>query len=562
MTTNEHDDPALKALLTEAAGTFAPPAGLKEAMRIRVVTRTTHQPAIRPDREASYGPAEGAQRGVLSRTGRRHSGRSIMRRIAIPGGAVAATVALAVVAYQFVNPKGSGSAFAAVVAAMQKVPWVHVAGTWQHGTEPPSPAEEWMGFEALVTARKKASGQIEYKDYRSAQQWGYEPQTRQLTVSRLRVDNEPFALGAADPRQFMDRLIEAEKSHGARLSVRQDKRDGRAVTVFTLDRTEKNLREHVEVFVDARTNLMVAFESSDTDAAGAPVFHCNGQMDYPASGPVSIHDLGVPADAVVVDQRPGPQVEQLLDKYKAALKSFDSRFVAVRTVGPADRPGLVQYAYITYVDGERYRLEVRENTAFPAASPLDAVGAGDSVGSLVARWTSSPGSKLIGMTIDDGFYTYNIDCGDSAETRDPPGKSRHTGFLGRELGWPGIDGDRASIVPDDYSRQNELIRVELKKYVHQGKVVVPPHVFYLDPRKDYNCHRMVWTSSHGKRNIMHVQEYARTPSGHWYPRVELRRGVMPGTDARTESLHTIWVSTDAPIPADAFDATPFVQKAQ
>jgi len=478
-----------------------------------------------------------------------------MRRIAIPGGAVAAAVAVAVVAYQFVGPKGNGSAFAAVVAAMQKVPWVHVAGTWQHGTEPPSPGEEWMGFEVQVTARKKGSGQIEYKDYRRAQQWQFDPDTKRLTVSRLRIDNEPFALGAADPRQFIDRVIEAEKSHGAKLSVRQDRRDGREVTVFTLDRSEKDTREHIDVFVDARTNLPVTIESTAVDADGKQIFRCSAQMDYPASGPASIHDLGAPADAVMVDLRPGPQVEQVLDKCQAAVKAFDSRFVAVRTVAPADRPESVPYAFITYVDGERYREEVRENTAFPAASSLDAAGAAEGVESLLARWTSSPDSKLIGMTIDDGAYTYNIGC---RAPRDPAGKSRHTGFLGLALGWPAIGRDRASIVPDDYSWQNDLVRVEEREYVYQGKVVVPPEVFYLDPCKDYNCQRMEWTSSDGKRSIMEVQEYAQTPSGRWYPRVEVRCTTQPdGTSNRL--LHTIYVSTDAAIPAGAFDATPYVQ---
>ena len=355
-----------------------------------------------------------------------------MRRMAIPGGAVAAAVAIAVVAYHFVGTNGSGSAFAQVIAAMQKVPWAHVTGTWQHGTAPPSPAEEWMGFEVQVTARKEGSGAVEYKDYRSQQQWRYDPETKQLAVSRLPMAGEPFALGAADPRQFLDRLIEAERTSGANLSIRQDKRGGHEVTIFTLDRLEKDLREHVDVFVDTRTNLLTAVESSSADAAGDPVFHFSGQVDYPASGPASIHDLGVPPDAMVVDQRPDPQVEQVMDKYKAAVKGFDSRFIAVRTVGPVDRLGSTQYAYITYVDGERYRLEVRENLAFPAKSPLDMVGSGEGMQSLVAGWTSCPGSKLIGMTIDDGAQTYNIDCGDSVEPRGPARQVPAHGFSGKD----------------------------------------------------------------------------------------------------------------------------------
>ena len=70
---------------------------------------------------------------------------------------------------------------------------------------------------------------------------------------------------------------------------------------------------------------------------------------------------------------------------------------------------------------------------------------------------------------------------------------------------------------------------------------------------------MEWTSSHSQRNRMDVQEYAQTPSGHWYPRVEVRCATQSdGTSNRL--LHTIHLGTDEPIPPNAFDVAPYLRE--
>ncbi len=464
--TDQHEDFALEALLKEASGAFAPPPGLKESIRRRLAaaepaaadeTPISQQPALRPVPEASYGPGREAQRRASLNSRWRRTGRSAMRRIAMPAGTIAAVVVVAVVAYHFAGPGGNGAAFAQVIAAIQKAPWVHVTGTLQQGSDPPTIREEWMGFQARITVRKDISGSLQFDDYARYRRYTYSHSTGKVTLARL--PDKVFALGASDPRRYLETMIELEKSYGARLTVHQGTRDSRDVTIFTLDRSQKNQREHVVVFVDPHTDLPVAIESSSVDAAGTPVSSSSVQVDYPAAGPASIYDLGVPADAVVVNELPDPQLEQFLDQYQSAQRNFDSRFIALRTISPANHPESVQYAQITYVDGQQYRIEARRSAAASDAG-WPARQETDDLESLLRWWTASSHSQRIGLTIDDGQFTYVIDCGNPPEPHGPPGKSRHTGYQGQSLGWPVIDRDRAAIVPDDYSRENDLIRVE------------------------------------------------------------------------------------------------------
>jgi hypothetical protein len=220
---------------------------------------------------------------------------------------------------------------------------------------------------------------------------------------------------------------------------------------------------------------------------------------------------------------------------------------------------LPHHAYILYVDGPRYRLESRRSTAVSQDQSAYATATAAGLDSLVRWWTTDPRSELLAITIDDGTRTCDIDFADPNHPQAYLRTSGIPGYDGTDLGRPRINAEFAALVPDDYSRQNNLIRIEQTRCAGDGQIG-QIDIFYLDPAKDYLCHRREWTSSHGKRNIMEVQEYARTPSGRWYPRVELRRGQLPDGNSWTQLLHKIYLSTDTPIPRDTFDAVPFLQR--
>jgi len=487
-------------------------------------------------------------------------------------------------------------AFADITEAMKNVPWMHQTA---HGFGQASgPGEVWVGFESKTAAAKWANGKANFGDMKAHRMYQYEPTNNSLTIDYLYEDDFPphlYSLVSA-----IEGMHKALKEQGAQITVKSGKRDGQPVQIQEIvlpGKEQDRPTQAVTLYIRPDSKLLLAADARVTDANGATITEGEIAFSYPASGPASIYDLGVPTDANVINNLPSNDYLSTWDKYRQCRAEGTCEYIAVITHADRSLGDIVTMVEVDYKSGRKQRWQ--RHSVFNMGEQFDKYWPqykeqlGDSFESLLA-WTikdNEQGKGSSSVSIYDGRYSRHAvrkalgkDAGKWKYYRkqyspDDPGMP--TGSLG-DLGWPYIGAD-GHILEDDFSKAKGLICIER---LQQGSAdtesitLLPARfLFYVDPHKDHICTRKVtersadadWQQDKnwldgvdsekiraGSITVEEVTEMTHAHNGHWYPKVIVVKQTGIRKDYKDAPLEvrttkTIYLQTEPKFPDGIFD---------
>lgn len=226
--------------------------------------------------------------------------------------AIAATVLVAATAavWMWFGPAGEPTGFDRVRLATESAPWLLAARTRYAGGEVQT-ERHWYNFAARETYVLMEDGAVVAHDYGSKQmELTYNPRLRTVVVSEL-----PRAglFGTESAYNFVQSFAVFAARNDVTVEELTDEYEGRAVWVYDVEATDLDLAIdgrtvaglRMRVSADPETRRIVAASVEHQGRAGNMLAREEWVMSYPASGPASIYDVGVPSTARVVDLRHG-----------------------------------------------------------------------------------------------------------------------------------------------------------------------------------------------------------------------------------------------------------------
>ncbi len=436
--------------------------------------------------------------------------------------AAAMVIGLLVLVEQFGGPAaGAGVAWGDVRAAFLQQLWVHVKydngeETWSNLQTGDHYAKQWNG-RCVAIDRARNLRQI------------YEPQySQQISEDRPTIYPDGV-IPPWEPETAWESAIgpwEQMAEHGGagdwEVERHLDQTGGAPSVRFDCYYNDAAGRRLLirQIWADPKTRLPLTIwerlQLADREQQKREAI--TGAFDFPATGPASLYDLGVPQDLPLVktyDKVAAPSAEKVLESARAALAAFPSRYRVV--VWDNTRESEID---VIWRDGKKLRsdryfnLLGDRNASYHLKLPASAQD--------VLKWT--PTQPPISTDLLDGVREYTRSYVHPAvgNTRD---EVRVMQSHGRDLlpssckpiegQWPCVDYDPAGIsVIDDAPP-------ELRQYIGLRVGGAARHQdYYLDPQHDFICMRWIWwkqrSGSWEKEREYKVAGLAQLPQGQWY----------------------------------------------
>ncbi len=224
-------------------------------------------------------------------------------------------------------------------------------------------------------------------------------------------------------------------------------------------------------------------------------------FDYSDTGPTDIYDLGVPRDANVVDERPKPEIQELIDSIEQARQTTHSCYAALIVKGN-------EVDCLIIRDRRRVRREVFElqinRSDWESHREQHTQAMGGTFDSIYQWLGASDIISRPGISIYDGLFLYHT-TDQEIEDDEPVRMTRIRSGFGNDAFssycWRWMP--EGHIVTTPYSEQHNLICTLSGDWYT-----------YYDPAKGYMCVRR-----EDKEGQVHweVAEFAQTVAGMWYP---------------------------------------------
>ena len=194
-------------------------------------------------------------------------------------------------------------AFADIAAAMKNVAWMHQTSIGiESGVG--GAGEQWIGFEAKVHAGRGSDGRASFRNTEEHKQYSYDPQSKTITIN----DADDFPLSLASPVAMLESMCKMAEGQGATVAARRGEYMDRQVQIQEISWSSVgpgNMNQMARMYIDPESKFLLGAEVKATDPEGNTVMEGEITFDYPATGPLSIYDLGAPRDAHIIDQSTG-----------------------------------------------------------------------------------------------------------------------------------------------------------------------------------------------------------------------------------------------------------------
>jgi hypothetical protein len=263
-------------------------------------------------------------------------------------GATGAAAAVALVAIVIALHLRTAASFADVVAAVQRIPWIHVAITDPKGKT----REVWYSAKDDASA-SRSEDWIEYHDHglkiyysydmgeqvlyrvpeytpRRSSEYAMIAESLRLLLRSGKPPEKPLErlqfLGGGDAKpelleQTLDRVNEdGQQWLDYRLTVRYSQIPEPVRWLFRVD---------PETMLPRMSRVEGKWEGKPTES--------EQRFDYPVDGPASIYELGVPRTTKLVDRVPSDDIVRILDTLRAGRRRMDDYRAIV--VDRMDDPG-------------------------------------------------------------------------------------------------------------------------------------------------------------------------------------------------------------------------------
>ena len=225
------------------------------------------------------------------------------RRLLIACGVAAAVLVLAVVLW-----RGDSQAWAQVVAAVGKRPWMHGVVTHPDGTKDGMQMEFWFSAARGVKGAK-IGGAPCWEDYGTKTRTSYDSRKNRIVRVRGGLSEESDLFYTAVHRAFLsgsyEQTIETEEYKLVREGVEKKKKEGDSWLEYRFGMEIGGVKKAESGFVYVNPDTRLPFRwdwlSCHDGVVNEGANITTTVLDYPDSGPADIYALGVPKDAEVLD---------------------------------------------------------------------------------------------------------------------------------------------------------------------------------------------------------------------------------------------------------------------
>jgi hypothetical protein len=271
-------------------------------LRIDAEPNPAHRERLRQQMLQAFEQA-GPGSGRKERPGAAVRSPAVVLRPALVKWAAAAVVLVAAGAATWTQFGRGPMTFTRVRAATEKMPWLYAVVSRYRGDEVRT-ERHWYNFGAGKAYAMLDEGTVLGWDCTGGpKKLLYHPRVKALLISEW-----PGSGPGTDPTENLIRVFSvfAAQDEVSKSSVWYD---GRTVQAFGTEKTEPGVTVNgkpaglvkMTLLADRRTRRIVAANVEYRGADGAVLAREEWVMSYPASGPASVFDLGVPAAATVID---------------------------------------------------------------------------------------------------------------------------------------------------------------------------------------------------------------------------------------------------------------------
>ena len=470
-----------------------------------------------------------------------------------------------------VAPDGATIAWADIIKSIDNMAdavWIHTRNT--SSTEEEN-KESWLSLSQKMLAEKDHNGNLTYTNQNANIKYKYNPSDNTITISNALSSSNAMLDMPEDPIEFtryfvklLKSMLDPDKYYVETSSKSKDNNIVECTYEITPIDESKTLTKYgsMQISIDEKAKLLSKIKIYADNADS--IVDLNMTFDYPATGPADIYELGAPADANVIDNS-SSQLLVILDSYQKARNSFPDNRVTIIEENGRLSDNLCKFTMV-YSNGSNKRYD---SITFDVP-PYSIKGIVDNRPEIynseyfnTFRAEIAKNNYYIKrIQIYSETYNYDIDFDFDAGNvfngtweiersrgyADVPGVA-HSHWLSLiSRAWPsGLFSEeqhrtKLSIISDSYSQKYNLVCIESLEngWTYNGELSRLPHrtLYYLDPEKDYLCHRLVhqnirnayWHTEKNwlkgikddpnekdRQTITQILKYNQTSNGQWYP---------------------------------------------
>ncbi len=445
--------------------------------------------------------------------------------------------------------------------------------------------EVWVSFAPQRTAIRLRGGKAYFDDAGQKRAYDYEPETDTLTV---KPRSERPTDSAMSPLALFKQSFEMWHAQGCRVTRRTEERHGRTMEVIEVNPADT---ARVVLVCDRQTQLPAEMESwtrPDKDAEFALV--ARTFLDYPATGPTSIYDLGVPRSAKV--DRSGiadENVLMVLNEYERHREEFAPLYQLIVLWGKKGGGQLVPGHLTVYVVRKQeatFRFDSYKVPGKAVFEMREVIQTPDDLPKLEGLLTQE---RLVHSLLRNRTTTYEWSQGTGkVERRFFQGRAPLPSECVEELAWPEVgtrgrsvrliesEGDNGNLLCVQRTEQGSVYRDD------QGAIAevfaATRTRFWLNPERnsiaelqqrewrrlpdwqeDQNWLKDIPENKQPRESwlLQRITQYAQTPGGQWYPKeVEVQGGTYTSDGRRvqdSESVMHIHLQIPESFPKGTFD---------
>jgi hypothetical protein len=564
MSPEDHaDEKILETITADAARAFPPPASLKKEVRAQVLSALAQQATG----EATH--------SMAARTG---LWRRALRPRWIGVAAAAACIVVALVGWWHFSSSPNGgpvlvqSAYAQLVEAIEQskqAEWVRMVAVVPGSRDQ---IEAWQSFKPTRIGHKDPGGKCSYLEEETGKRFEYDPSTGTVKI----LDSFPSEWEAESMMDAVEKTLQGVRDSGGKVVSNNETVGGKVCVVYSVRSAED--KETYRLAVDTTQRRVVRFWSFSNGQAVA------GDFDYPASGPESIYDLGVPREAKVVDDRKlDQQTWQLVRNSARVGAAFEKSFYAATytyEVRLSDDGTSAEGQTLRFFHVKNGRLRRDQYYLAQYRSAEFGLQWGETLAGMEA-WSKDKQPQQVDLPLGDKTIEYLLPY---SSRNSEVTKSIGSGHIGTGIGswaysWmgkslPAIDGPNGRLLGTRGVGSSQVFRGKESATVWQQTTI------YVNPARDYLAEREeLWTASGDepwvpesdraalkalqaaadpthvappRKRTTTILEYAQTSAGHWYARKKLTE--TEDLNGKVTKFITIThLDTTRAIPDDVFD---------